>query len=251
MQKVFQIQFNCIESTSLWAKQNAAFLDPEHLTCITAHEQTAGRGRLGREWNSPRGNLYTTIFFCLPYGSKILPNVPQVIALSCVEVLAGMGIDLQIKWPNDILHDGKKCAGIIAEAVPLENRMGVAVGIGFNVNMALEDLDTIDQPATSLSQITGQPWPVRELLQRFLEQFQNDLQLLQSHGFAAFHAKLDAKLAFRGQEISCQTGYETITGICHSVAEDGRLNLLCEGGLKSLISGEVHTFRPLSTACSA
>jgi len=121
------IHFDTIDSTNTWAKNNAKTLDPDQITCITALEQTAGRGRWLRKWISPKGqNIYATIYFCLSKNCKQLSNVGQILSLSCAKVLKSKGFLPQIKWPNDLLLEKKKVAGVLAVPRPRILVPGVA-----------------------------------------------------------------------------------------------------------------------------
>jgi len=235
------IHFDTIDSTNTWAKNNAKTLDPDQITCITALEQTAGRGRWLRKWISPKGqNIYATIYFCLSKNCKQLSNVGQILSLSCAKVLKSKGFLPQIKWPNDLLLEKKKVAGVLCETISCEDRIGVALGIGLNINMSKEMLDTIDQPATSLAQLSGQTWTVEQILNPLLQQFIKDLNLLIKQGFEAFWQNYEELLAYKGQVISCNDGLHSLKGICHSVNSDGRLNLLLPSGqMQTLSAGEV------------
>lgn len=241
LKNIYYIHFDTIDSTNTWTKKNAATLDPDQLTCVTALEQTAGRGRFFRKWLSPKGqNIYATLFFCLPKDSPYLINLGQILSLSCIAVLKKKGFLPQIKWPNDILLDGKKVAGILCETVSFDDRTGIALGIGINVNMTQELLDTIDQPATSLAQLSGQTWTLEQILDPVLKQFIKDLEILQAEGFDAFRLAYDQLLAFKGETISCTDGLKTIKGVCHSINSDGRLNLLLpDGQISTLSAGEL------------
>lgn len=241
LKNICYIHFDTIDSTNNWAKGNAHTLDPNQYTCITALEQTAGRGRWFRKWVSPRGeNIYASIFFCLPRNCPYLSNLGQVLSLSCATMLKKKGFAPQIKWPNDILLSGKKVAGILTEAVTFEDRIGIVLGIGLNVNMSKELLDSIDQPATSLAQLSGQTWAVEQILESLLKQFLKDLELLQDKGFAPFLTLYEQLLAYKGQLITCHDGLQPIKGICHSISSDGRLNLeLADGKVALISSGEI------------
>jgi len=241
LKNICYIHFDTIDSTNNWAKANAHTLDPNQFTCITALEQTAGRGRWFRKWVSPRGeNIYASIFFCLPRNCPYLSNLGQVLSLSCATMLKKKGFATQIKWPNDILLSGKKVAGILTEAVTFEDRIGIVLGIGLNVNMSKELLDSIDQPATSLAQLSGQTWAVEKILESLLKQFLKDLELLQDKGFAPFLTLYEQLLAYKGQLITCHDGLQPIKGICHSISSDGRLNLeLADGKVALISSGEI------------
>lgn len=236
------IHFDTIDSTNTWTKKNAATLDPNQLTCVTALEQTAGRGRFFRKWLSPRGqNIYATLYFCLPRAYPYLINLGQVLSLSCSAILKKKGFQPQVKWPNDILLAGKKVAGVLCETVNFEDRIGVVLGIGINVNMQNDLLETINQPATSLSQLSGQTWTLEQIIEPLLKQFIKDLEVLDLQGFKPFIQIYENLLAFKGQTISCMDGLKTLKGICHSINADGRLNLqLSDGQMVVLSAGELN-----------
>ncbi len=241
LKNIHYIHFDTIDSTNTWTKKNAASLDANQLTCVTALEQTAGRGRFFRKWISPKGqNIYATLFFCLPKESSFIINLGQILSLSCITVLKKKGFTPQIKWPNDILLDSKKVAGILCETVSFEDRIGIALGIGINVNMSKELLETIDQPATSLAQLSGQTWTLEQILEPLLKQFLRDLDVLQLKGFEPFRPIYEQHLAFKGKAMTCSDGLKTVKGICHSINIDGRLNLLLpDGKISTLSAGEV------------
>lgn len=240
---IHYLHFDSIDSTNNWAKKNIKTLDPDALTCITALEQTAGRGRFNRQWVSGRGeNITATLFFSLPLSSPIISNVGQVLSLSCVSVLKQKGFSPQIKWPNDLLLSGKKVAGILSETAALPDRLAIILGIGINVNMRDELLTSIDQPATSLAQLSGKLWQLEQILEPLLQQFLRDLDLLKREGFVPFQSSYENVLAFRGEPITCADGMQLIRGICHSINKEGKLNLLLQdGSLTTLSAGEVKT----------
>lgn len=219
-------------------------LDPQYITCITAQEQTAGRGRFFRKWLSPKGqNIYATLYFQTPRTAPYLGNLGQVMSLSCCSVLREKGFSVQIKWPNDLLIAGKKVAGILCETVVMEEHLGIVLGFGINVNMSQELLDMIDQPATSLAEQSGHLWKIEQILEPIVKQFVQDLQLLERHGFVHFQKEYEEILAYKGQLMSWSDGVRHIKGICHSISEDGKLNLIIPSGeMISLSAGEIKAF---------
>ncbi|SRR5581483_8798719 len=237
------IHFDTIDSTNTWAKKNAETLDQSELTCITAQEQTAGRGRFDRKWISPKGeNIYATFYFCLPLTCSFIANLGQILSLSCISVLKKKGFEPQIKWPNDILLEGKKVAGILCETICFPDRIGIVLGIGLNINMRQELLSTIDQAATSLAQLSGQTWTLEQVLEPILAQFLEDLNTLEIQGFEYFRDKYEEILAFKGKMITCYDGQKTVKGICHSITPTGGLNLLLpDGSMQLITAGELKT----------
>lgn len=233
------IHLDSVDSTNNWVKSHAPTLKP--FTCVTAREQTAGRGRFERHWVSPRDlNLYATLYFTVPNGSVYLPNIGQLMAFSCVKMLLQQKFSAEVKWPNDILIDNKKAGGVLTETVTQGKVTGVILGIGLNVNMEEALLRTIDKPATSLAAISGKMWDIQQVLDLLLHQFLQDLALLQKEGFKPFRASFEKHLALKGHSITCHDGSRTITGICHSMTDDGRLQLqLPSGELIALTAGEI------------
>jgi BirA family biotin operon repressor/biotin-[acetyl-CoA-carboxylase] ligase len=231
--KIYYLHFDTIDSTNTWAKKNAATLDPDHLTCITALEQTAGRGRGGRKWISPKGqNIHATLFFTLPTHSRIVANLSQILSLSCAKVLKEKGFSPQIKWPNDLLLSRKKVAGVLCETVSFPEYLGIVLGIGINLNMSEELLSQIDQPAISLAQLSGHTWEKEQILEPLLIQFLKDLEQVVNKGFSAIHADYEKLLIFKGETISCRVGGSKVQGVLESIQQDGRLNL-------RLVTGEL------------
>jgi BirA family biotin operon repressor/biotin-[acetyl-CoA-carboxylase] ligase len=238
---IYYLHFDTIDSTSQWTRNNAHTLEQTQLTCVTAMEQTSGRGRWSRKWVSPRGqNIYATLYFCLKPDCQYLANLGQILSLSCSTVLKEKGFHPQIKWPNDLLLERKKVAGILCETVNFPDRIGIVLSIGININMTQELLDTIDQPATSLAQLSGHPWTLEQILEPLVQQFLKDLKAVETQGFKIFVPAYEALLAYKGQQITCHDGKNSIQGICESIDNEGRLNLkLDDGRVVKISAGEI------------
>ncbi len=190
------IHFTTIESTNSWAKNNAQTLDHQSFTCITAEEQTKGHGINGRSWISPKDqNIYATLFFTIEPIFPHLKHLAQLMSFSCLKLLNSLGYPAKMKYPNDVLVDGKKIAGILCETKVIEDvgLLGIALGVGFNVNMAQEILDLIDQPATSLAALSGKTWPLEQILNPLLLQFIENLEKLESGNHDEFWMHLSSQ----------------------------------------------------------
>ncbi len=237
--KIQYVHLDSVDSTNNWVKSHLSELSP--FTCVISEEQTAGRGRFKRHWVSPRGeNIYATLYFTVPLGSGYIVNLGQIMAFACAKVLRGIGFEAELKWPNDILVHGKKISGVLTETVTQGEEIGVIIGIGINVNMPTESLETIEVPATSLLQLSKKKWNLQELTELLMNHFLQDLEVLKKSGFAPFQAPFEKMLAYKGQEITCRDGAQTIKGICHSITSDGHLQLLLPSGeTKLLSSGEL------------
>ncbi len=239
--QINSIHFPIIHSTNDWVKEHISSLDPSHITCVTADEQTAGRGRLGRRWISPKNNnIYATFYFRLPAPCLVLANIGQILSLSCIEVLQKTGLCLQIKWPNDLLLEGKKTGGILCETQIHNDFIDIILGIGLNVHMPEEILKQIDQPATSLQACSGKTWDLSLLTQNLLMQFLIDCDILLETGFASFQSRYESRLAYKGTMISLYNGTEHLQGICQGISAEGKLVLaLSDGSIAKLSAGEV------------
>lgn len=163
MQKIHRIHFDSISSTNTWIKKNFKTLDATAITCVTATIQTKGRGRLGRLWISKAGNLHMSLFFCLEKRDGRIPRLAQLAAVALADLFP-----TQIKWPNDLIIDGKKWGGALVELVDCNQRQGVVLGLGLNVNTPVENTG---QPTTSLVEATGQTWDLDRLVPSIIDAF--------------------------------------------------------------------------------
>lgn len=237
-----KIHLDSIDSTNTYAKKHCARFPKDQITCITAEEQTAGRGRYQRKWISPRGgNIYATFYFQLPLEALHITSLAQVMAYSFASVLIHEGFHPKIKWPNDIQLSGKKVSGVLCETQFGREFVDIFLGIGVNVNLDAKTALQIDQPATSLLIETGKPWDPKKILKQLQRQFYGDLEKFKKKGFAPFHDLFEDLLAFKGESIRCFDGKKTWTGICHSLTPDGQLNLyLPNHTLHPILSGDIN-----------
>lgn len=239
--------FPTIDSTNTWAKQNAHNFHTDKITIVTADQQTAGRGRLNRKWISPPGvNLYTSFcFFLMPnQNQKIsLTNIPQILAISVVEILLELGFTAQLKWPNDILLNGKKLGGILSETTQIDEFICFIAGLGLNVNMTLNVLEGVGQPATSLLVEGKRLIEVSEILNLLQTQFMKNLTRLNNEGFMSFFDQYRQFLIhLANQSMQFHNNSEVLIGKFHSLNQDGSLNLeLNDGAVKSFLVGEIQS----------
>ena len=176
------IPFVSIDSTQSWAKKNLPIFDLKKLSCVSAESQSAGRGRNANRWISPPGNIYTSFIFTVQNDHSIYPHLSQIFSLSCAKLLIKIGLLPSLKWPNDLLVDNKKIAGILTDIVG----PAIILGIGINVNVDKEQLLLIDQQATSLFELTKKNWDCGELLLLLIEQIKEDILLLKEQGLSPF-----------------------------------------------------------------
>lgn len=181
--------FATLDSTNTWGKDHLGEFARDKITLITADVQTKGRGQFNRPWISPPNtNIYATFCFFMEQGRTDIVNIPQLLAIAVVDVLAKMNIQAQIKWPNDLMLSGKKFGGILCETTPVDDQLGVVLGIGINLNMELEWLNKIDQPATSLN------LNKKILFDELIMQFQKHLFVYLEKGFTPFAETLQQYL---------------------------------------------------------
>lgn len=240
--------FDRIDSTNLealrWVRSGAA-----HLALVVADEQTAGRGRMGRRWYTPPG---AALAFSLILRPEQLPltSLTRLTALGALAVCTALSqrFDLlpQIKWPNDVLLDGRKFAGILVEAIWQGEELEAAV-LGIGINVARESLppeETLLFPATCLEDVLGNPIDRWIVLREVLDALFGWIARMHTSDF--LNAWED-QLAFRGQLVRVyREGQAAIEGLLAGLSQDGSLLLhLPSGQTWSVSGGEVH-LRPVS-----
>jgi BirA family transcriptional regulator, biotin operon repressor / biotin---[acetyl-CoA-carboxylase] ligase len=217
-------------STNDHARQLAATGAP-HGTLVTAAEQTGGRGRQGRSWAAPPGRALL-LSLVLRDPPSLLPLGAAVAVAEAAESVGGPGLAARIKWPNDVLVDGRKVAGILVEARPQEG--WAVLGIGLNVAVRLEDLPA-DLQATA-GTLGREPADVEAALQTLLAALERVL----GHDTATMLEAWRERDALAGHEVAWSGG----RGIAAGVDGEGRLVVeLAGGGRTSLDAGEVHLAR--------
>jgi BirA family biotin operon repressor/biotin-[acetyl-CoA-carboxylase] ligase len=229
-------------STSDEAKRAAREGAPHGATWV-AEQQTAGRGRQGRAWVSPRGeNLLFSVLLRVQCPPSRLPPLALVAGLAVRDAVARAVPRAAplIKWPNDVLVDGKKVAGVLVEALTVGSRVeAVIVGIGVNVHTRHFPVDVAPQ-ATSVALLSsGGPVPDRaEILADALAGLDRDHWVVAARGLGLVRARLQAVDALRGRRVRNEGGGE---GTAAGIDEDGRLIVQRDDGVVLRWSaGEVH-----------
>ena len=180
-------RFDEIRSTNDWGKEHIASFKQTALTIVVAEKQQQPRGQYGRTWHSP-GDQNLTVSFCFfikPDQHDAL-SLTHLLAISTSKLLDSEGISGLIKWPNDLLVQGRKIAGILCEVVNVEEQLGVILGLGLNVNMPASELSRIGSPATSMALEKGNSYDKEHLLHHLESSFCQALQQFLKHGFAPF-----------------------------------------------------------------
>jgi|LakMenEpi03Aug12_release.lakeMendotaPanAssembly.Ray.scaffolds.fasta_scaffold18232_2 BirA family biotin operon repressor/biotin-[acetyl-CoA-carboxylase] ligase len=234
--------FTSIASTNSWAKQNAHTFDPTKITLVTADEQTGGRGRFSRRWESPPGlNIYASFCLFMEKHRADIGNLPQVMAIATADILGKMGFHPGLKWPNDVLLSQKKVAGILCETTPLSDFICVVLGIGLNVNMPLDQLQKIDRPATSLLAEDGKSRGVEDILHLLQLYFLKHSERFLEEGFAPFLETYKKLLVHTlGNPLRFHDNRTIVEGTFHGITLDGALSLqLPSGNIKVFHAGEI------------
>ena len=220
------ISLDMVDSTNEEARRRIA-AGAAHGTVICAKRQSRGRGRRGRRWASPPGNLYATIIL-RPDQHPGLGQLAFVAALGAGDALRAVA-PVVFKWPNDLLLDGAKLGGILIEVFD----QAVAVGIGINTAEAPAGTDIV---ATRLPT----PLPPLDLLGRICHHFDLWYDRWQRDGFAPIRDAWLAHATGIGQPIQARLPTMTLSGIFCGLDPDGALVLQCSDGQKQAISaGEV------------
>lgn len=166
------IHFDELNSTSVWAHQHLEELN--NFDVVSADAQPLGHGQFERKWfssNSNGGNCYISIIL-KPSNITHLDELTRYVALIGADTLREYGLNPSFKYPNDILIEGKKIAGFLAESEFLgETCKGIVVGCGINLNLTSEEVKNIDIPATSIYIETNKNVSKNEFIDKFLDNF--------------------------------------------------------------------------------
>ncbi len=227
-----------LSSTQEEAKSRAQRGEPEG-TLIAADRQTAGRGRMGRRWESPSGGLWYSLILrpALPPGQA--PGLALVAALEWARVIRRKtGLLAQVKWPNDVWIGDRKAAGILTEMSSEIGRVHwLVLGVGVNVNNAAPA--KLSVPAVSLAEAAGKPLSRQDLLAAWLKAFARSYRRYLRAGFPVFRRAYEKHSLLRGRRVRCVTSQGTVEGRAAGVDEGGNLLLRGPHGLLRLAEGEV------------
>jgi BirA family biotin operon repressor/biotin-[acetyl-CoA-carboxylase] ligase len=233
-----------LASTNARAKELALGGAPEG-TVVIAEEQSGGRGRLGRRWVSPPGK---GIWMSIILKPKLPPEkVPRVTVMTAVALIRALkhaaGLEAGIKWPNDIICNGKKLCGILAEVNAEPDIINYAiVGIGINVNLSADDFpEEIENIATSIKIETGREFSRRSIFQAVLESMEEIyLNSFNDENFERLLRDYRAYSVILGKRISVVGSAGEFVGKAIDFAEDGSLLVQSDDGrLEKLWAGDV------------
>ena len=195
-------------------------------TCVVAKKQTKGRGRCGRDWVSSEGNLFFSVVLERPQENVHLLSF--IVALSVVESLSD--VNAQLKWPNDVLIDGKKVAGILLEC----HDDKVIAGVGINTTSVPEG--KFLYPITSLNGL----YENEKLLQNILKRLDDNCLLFKEGGFEPIRQKCMQYMMGLSKEIMVRLPMEEVRGVFTNIACDGAIELqLKDSSIRLIRAGDV------------
>jgi len=230
--------FESIHSTNVYLRT----MKPKAITCCLAEQQTQGKGRMNRQWHSPFGqNIYLSCYFPFAKDISELSGLSLVTSLAIVKTLNCYVSENQfaVKWPNDVIYEGKKISGSLIEIQAESHGVCHAIiGIGINVNM-LEDEDKIKRPWTSVQQITGQYVDRNVLVAQLINQLLAYLHEFSKNGFATFMAEWAKADCLMEKNIALQNNDHIVQGKVIGINAQGHLLLQTdENTVRAFSSGD-------------
>lgn len=208
-------------------------------TVMCAQSQSCGRGRQGRVWSSPEGGLYFAVLLRPQWDMSRISLVTLLSAVAvCEAIINYTEIHVTIKWPNDLLLEGRKLAGILVESQIKGRAVDfVVVGIGINVNSDLQDLP---EEGVSLRHISAQQYDFKNLLDSILERFEFWYDQCGDLGFQDLINRWKQLGETLGQRVQYDDGQGKVAGEAFDLAEDGSLMIRCDDGrIVCKSSGEI------------
>jgi BirA family biotin operon repressor/biotin-[acetyl-CoA-carboxylase] ligase len=239
-------RFPLVSSTNDVARE-LADSGAEEGTTVVAEAQSAGRGRLGRSWVSPKGEgLYHSIILRPKVPATDAPLVNLVIAVAIAEAIhEGCQLAVDIKWPNDLLIEDRKLSGILTELKTINDGVDyIIAGIGINVNQ-MSFPPELGQAATSLRLVSGRPWDIERIRGQVysrLDRWYDSFLTGGSQGILDRWCQLSS-YAF-GKLVRVVTGDRSITGLTRGLTPKGELLIETPlGGWETILAGDVQGLR--------
>ncbi|WP_422123400.1 biotin--[acetyl-CoA-carboxylase] ligase [Planococcus sp. X10-3] len=231
------------ESTQIIAHQLAQQEVPDG-TVVLSEEQTAGRGRMARKWDSAHGKgIWMSIILRPDVPIQRAPQFTLIAAVAVVRAIQEVtGLNPDIKWPNDILLNGKKCTGILTELQSdADGIQALIIGIGLNANQQTEDFsDEVKDIATSLKLEKGEDINRQELVRSILYHLEQYTAIYIKEGFAAIKLLWESYSTTIGKPVRARLAKETLEGIAESITDEGVLQIRTpDGKLHGIYSADI------------
>lgn len=228
-----------VSSTNDWAK-DAVQQGAGHGLVVLARRQATGRGRQRRNWESPQGGLWMSVVLQPKLSLADAARLTLSASLAVVDgIREASGVETGIKWPNDIVYENRKVAGILGEVAGEWNTLqSIVLGIGINCNFRRNEFAQ-EVKADTLQEITGREWNLNVLGARVLERLEREASELEHLGFEGTRARWLTRAVGLGQEVSVHRGTEVFSGEFRDITPDGELVLQTKAGVLSFSAGEV------------
>ena len=229
-------------STNTYLMQAAAKGAP-HVSCTVAHIQTNGRGRRGRTWVSHLGaSLTFSLLWRFDCGAAALSGLSLAIGVALMRALNELGVEkAQLKWPNDVLVDNKKLAGILIDLQgDLDGPSAAVIGVGINFNLPENIIKRIDQPVIDINQVSRSQIDQNQLLGTVLKHFADVLRNFEQHGFMGVRDEWLSYHAYQNKPVRMLLpDGRDVEGEVTGIAEDGILLVTTALGLQRFSAGEI------------
>ena len=237
--------FEELDSTQNFAQQIAAD-KKENGTIVIAEKQTSGRGRLDRKWTSPKGGIWFSLIIHPKFdvsSSTLIPILSAVALSKSIKKI--LGVETEVKWPNDIILNGKKVAGILVDASVQANNIDYLIlGIGINFDIDTKKLEkrlskTPNFYGANSLRGNNNKTPPKILLKEFLFQFEKNLSSLDKGEKAKIVKEWTKKAAGIGRKITINTSSGKISGISQGIDTDGALKIKTKKKIERVLVGDV------------
>ena len=231
--------FEVVDSTNAWLLQQES--DSGISLCI-AECQTAGRGRRGRQWVSPFAqNVYMSLRVTVENGFGALEGLSLAMGVAVADALCELGAkDIRLKWPNDILWNGRKLGGVLIEAAgDPSGRCHAVVGLGLNLKTQPSMVNAIDQPWIALDHILPCAPTRNKSVSVLLNHIVTMLEGYEKQGFKHYKSRWEALNAHLNQRVNLQIGSSQVAGMVFGISESGGLLLNTANGVETFHGGEV------------
>lgn len=232
--------FQQVDSTNSVAAKNAPRVPGHRYLCL-AEQQTTGRGRRGRVWQSPFGrNVYLSLVWQFSSGAAALEGLSLSIGVAVVRTLGACGAaNAQLKWPNDVLYGGRKIAGILLEMQgDPAGICQVIIGVGVNLDLRGAETAQILQPWIDLHTIVGRV-DRNQFVASLVTHLYDVLEEFSVTGFARLRDEWSGLDAFLGQDVLVQLGEQSLLGRAVGVDESGGLKVNIDGVQRVFRGGEI------------
>jgi BirA family transcriptional regulator, biotin operon repressor / biotin---[acetyl-CoA-carboxylase] ligase len=253
--KLTTFRFDSIDSTNLeagrhWQREEvrqealASRDQGERWTRVfVAAEQTAGRGRPGKSWTSPAGGLWFSCLWPALVPAYRCQGVPLLVGLAVAEVIRQtVGLECQIKWPNDLLIRDRKLAGILCELDSRPPFATLIIGVGINVNFPAGRVSPpLGPPAATLLDELGQPVDNEMLLRETVGRLTESLPEFEDHGLGPLVPSINQRLAWLGTPVTLARSEAagTVSGTLRGIDEWGRVTIDVGGDSRKFMTGEL------------